>query len=152
MAENYYDLVNPAEDSAIVNDETSYNQQIEPIPKPALDIGIDYKDTIFKQIADDSAEASTLDLAAIEKFTTVSQRREEIYQVLDTMGEDTLVASALEIYAADITETNDEGQIMWATSDDGDVQKYITYLLNTMNVDKHLYGWAYSLCKYVIYF
>lgn len=134
------------QDKAIVQDDSSYDKQIKPVPKPALNIGIE-GDRVYQDIID-AADHSQLDVNAIEKFTSVSQRREDVYQALDTMGEDTLVASALEIYASDVTETNDDGRIMWVTSDDGDVQKYVTFLLDSMNVDKHLYGWAYSLCKY----
>ena len=134
------------QNTPIIRDEQSYNREIKPTPKPPINIGIE-GDRIYQDIID-ASEHSQLDISAIEQFGATSQRREDVYQVLDTMGEDTLIASALEIYASDVTETNDDGKIMWVTSDDSNVQKFVTFLLDSMNVDKHLYGWAYSLCKY----
>ena len=71
-----------------------------------------------------------------------------MYQLLDTMAEDPTIAAVLETYAEDATETNDDGRIVWCTSNDINIAKYITYLLDTMNVDKNSYRWVYSLCKY----
>jgi hypothetical protein len=33
-------------------------------------------------------------------------------------------------------------------SSDANIQKYVNYLLDTTNVDKNIYKWVYSLCKY----
>ena len=64
------------------------------------------------------------------------------------MSNDSMVASILETYAEDVVETNEQGRVMWADSSDVAVSKYVTYLLDALNVDKHLYGWAHSLIKY----
>ena len=64
------------------------------------------------------------------------------------MAEDTMLAAALEIYAEDVTEKNDNGRIVWAESEDPNIQKYINFLLDSFNIDKNIYGWVYSLCKY----
>ena len=68
--------------------------------------------------------------------------------MLDTMCQDSTISAVLETYAEDATEYNDQGQIVWVESSDPNVQKYVTYLLDTMNVDKNIYKWVYSLCKY----
>ena len=54
----------------------------------------------------------------------------------------------LETYAEDATETNDQGQIVWAESGDANIAKYINFLLENLNVDKNVFAWCYSLCKY----
>jgi hypothetical protein len=64
------------------------------------------------------------------------------------MSEDPTISAALEIYAEDSTETNDEGRVVWCESDDAEIVKFVTFLLDTMNVDKNIYRWVYSLCKY----
>jgi hypothetical protein len=64
------------------------------------------------------------------------------------MSEDPTISAALEIYAEDTTEANDQGRIVWCESEDPEVVKFVTYLLDTMNVEKNIYKWVYSLCKY----
>src|SRR5574344_1267370 len=64
------------------------------------------------------------------------------------MGEDVTVAAVLETYAEDATEYNDQGQIVWAESNDANIAKFVSFLLDSMNVDKNIYKWVYSLCKY----
>lgn len=93
-------------------------------------------------------KASSIDIAKIQSFTQASQTRETIYQLLDTMAEDSSIAAILETYAEDATETDDRGNIVWVESDNDDIVKYITYLLNSIQVNKHIYKWVYSLCKY----
>lgn len=139
-----------------VDDKDLYGKNIKTIPKPETNIGIDTKDIVINKIADSTSEdnihkegiASTLDISAIESFTTLSQSRDQVYALLDTMGEDPTVAAALEIYAEDATEYNDQGRIVWAESVDSNIGKYITFLLDTLNIDKNVYKWVYNLCKY----
>lgn len=133
--------------SVFQRDEDSYNKTINAVPKKDRGIGIDTTGQIYQNIID-SAEAGTLDMNKIESFLRMSQNREDVYELLDTMSEDSIVAAILETYAEDATERNEDGQIVWAMSEDENVQKFVTYLLDTMRVDKHIYGWVYSLCKY----
>lgn len=117
----------------------------EPAKKP--EIGIDTTDNLTTNILN-AAINNVLDISKLEGFSQVAQTRESIYKVLDSMGNDSIVSSILETYAEDTVESNDQGRIMWVESSNGDVAKYVTYLLDSMNVDKHLYSWAYSLIKY----
>ena len=134
-------------DKAFVNDENIYNKTVKAVPHPEKEIGIDLNDTVLQNIVG-TIETSNFDINSINSFTQVSQSRNQIYDILDTMCEDSTIAAVIETYAEDATETNDNGSIMWAESSDPDVQKFITYLLNSLNVDKNIYGWTHSLCKY----
>ena len=136
-----------AEEKAVVQDETVYNKKIEAIPKPEHGIGIEINDGLAKKIAD-IGETSQVDISLINSFTQVSQRRDELYKLIDQMSEDSIIAAILETYAEDATEYNDAGQIVWVESDKAEVAKYITFLLDSMQVDKNVYKWVYSLCKY----
>ena len=133
--------------TAFINDEQSYNSPIKNKPIPEKNIGIDTQELLFDNIAN-AGLSSQLDISALESFTQVSQSRDQMYAMLDTMSQDSIVAAVLETYAEDATEYNDSGRIVWAESSDGDVAKYITYLLDTIGTDKHIYKWVYSLCKY----
>lgn len=134
-------------DSAFVQDDELYGKKLNPTPPPQRNIGIDLDAQFLNQLAGEGV-SSHVDIAKIDAFSQVSQNREVIYQLLDTMAQDPTIASVLEVYAEDATETNDDGRIVWVESDDSDCAKYITYLLDTMGVDKYIYKWTYSLCKY----
>lgn len=121
--------------------------KIKPTPVKAPEIGVDTTGNLEKNILS-AAINGVLDISKLEGFSAVSQTRENMYKILDSMGNDSMIASILETYAEDTVETNDEGRVMWCESSDSNVAKYVTYLLDSMNVDKHLYGWAYGLIKY----
>lgn len=143
MAENIND-----NEKAIINDKNAYNKKIKPIPKPQPEIGLDKVDITDKIIEEIAGETSTVDLATLNSFTQVATNRNQLYNVLDLMGQDSIIASVLETYAEDATEYNDEGRIVWAESKDAEIGKYVNYLLKTMQIDKNAYPWVYSLCLY----
>lgn len=120
-------------------DPELYGTKVVSVPKPEQNIGIDTKGTFYDNIIG-AGLASQLDLSTIESFSQTSQNRNLIYNVLDIMAEDPTVSSVLEVYAEDATEANDAGHIVWAESDDILISKYINFLLDIMNVDKHIYG------------
>lgn len=134
-------------DTAFVHDDDLYNTKIQPVSVPQKEIGIDLNNTVMSNIAD-TIETSQFDVNALNSFTQVSRSRNEIYNVLDDMGNDSTLAAVLETYAEDATETNDQGNIVWCESPDADASAFVTYLLNALNIDKNIYKWTYSLCKY----
>lgn len=111
----------------------------------ALDI--DVKNTLADNIIE-AGLTSRLDMAAIENFTSVSNSRDQIYQMIDTMAQDSSVAAILRTYAEDVCEPADNGHVIWCESNDPNISKFINYLLNVMNADKNMYGWTHSLLKY----
>lgn len=141
------DNIQDIENSVYVEDPELYNKKIKATAPPERNIGIDTKQSFLDNVIQ-AGLASTLDLAKLQSFTQISQSRNTIYELLDTMAEDPTISAALEIYAEDSTETNDQGRIVWCESDDPNVAKFVTFLLDSMNVDKNIYKWAYCLCKY----
>ncbi len=135
------------ESSAFQVKSDLYGKKIHPIKKPQAEIGIDRTDSFVNNIVEEGT-SSQLDIAKIESFTQISNSRNTVYDLLDTMADDPMISSALEIYTEDVTETNERGQIMWCEADDPNINAYVTYLLDSMNVDKHMYKWAHSLIKY----
>ncbi len=104
-----------------------------------------------KSLVDNIIEAGlshTLDVSAIESFTSISNARDQIYQLIDTMCADSAVSSIVRTYAEDVCEAADNGHIVWCESNDPNIARFVNYLLNTMNVDKKIFGWVYSLIKY----
>lgn len=135
------------DNSVYQNDEDIYGKKIKAVPAPQKPIGIDVDGEMLDNIIN-AGKNGQLDISKIESFTQVAQNRENIYRLIDTMSEDSTVAAVLETYAEDATETNEQGRIMWCTSDKPEVADFVTFLLDTMNVDKNLYKWTYSLIKY----
>ena len=131
-------------DQVFQSDETIAGKRVNPIPAPEKEIGIDLENTVIDSVI----ESGTIDINSINSFTQVSRSRNEIYNILDEMGDDSIIAAVLETYAEDATETNDQGAIVWAESADSEALKFVTYLLNALNVDKNIYKWTYNLCKY----
>lgn len=130
-----------------MSDNEFIGKKTKAVPKEKEDIGIDMNNTLAKNIID-GIDGSYVDLSKLEAFTNVSQTRENIYKLIDTMSQDSTIASVIETYAEDCTDTNDKGQIMWCESSDPNVAKYVSYLLDVLNVDKHAYNWVNSLIKY----
>ena len=117
----------------------------KPYPDKMKDI--DLSGQLFDNIID-AAEKSSVDMNTINSFSSISRSRNSVYELLDLMAQDPTISAILQIYAADATETNDSGQVMWCDSDDEKVLGMVTHLLDSMNVDKYAYDWVYSLVKY----
>ena len=110
-------------------------------------LDIDTKKTLVDNIIE-AGLSSQLDIAKLENFTSISNSRDQIYQLIDTMAQDSSVSAILKTYAENVCEPADNGHIIWAEASDPNTSKFINYILNTMNADKNMYGWAYSLVKY----
>lgn len=121
--------------------------KVKAVPKPKTEIGIDTTDSLPINLIN-SAISSSVDISKIDGFSTVTQSREQIYKLIDTMAEDPILASYLKTISEDSVETNDSGKVIWCESSDEKCAKYITYLLDSINVDKHAYRWMHSLIKY----
>ena len=128
-------------------DDALFDKKVKPVAVPQHEIGIDLDNRVLDNVVD-TMQTSQFDINALNSFTHVSRSRNEIYDTLDDMGDDSIIAAVLETYAEDATETNDAGAIVWAESNDSEALKFVTYLLNALNVDKNVYKWTYSLCKY----
>lgn len=122
-------------------------QKIKAVPKPTTSM----TDLASLGIASEIAtigQVSKVDISELNSFTQIAQSRDQLYKALDTMGDDPMVAAILETYAEDATEYNEKGDIVWAVSDDANISKYINFLLQSIQANKHAYEWVYSLCKY----
>lgn len=129
------------------SDDTLFGKRIEPIPTESPNIGIDTDNSLILTLAD-SVVTNQTDINNLQSFTNVSRSRNDLYDTLDYMAQDTTLAAVLETYAEDATETNDQGDVVWCESDDVAVNKYVTFLLNSLGVNKNVFKWTYNLCKY----
>jgi hypothetical protein len=110
-------------------------------------LDIDTKKTLVDNIIN-AGLSSRLDAAKLENFTSISNARDQVYQLIDSMSQDSSVAAILRTYTEDVCEPADNGHVIWCESKDPKISKFINYILNIMNADKNMYAWTYSLLKY----
>lgn len=139
------DLIN--DEKAIIEPGELDGKKAKAVPMPDADIGVDTDQNIYDEIIL-AGDSSHLDISKIEEFTRVSQKRDEVYALLDSMCNDATIAAVLETYAEDSTERSEEGNIVWAEASDSKVSTYVNYLLASLGINKNVYRWVYSLCKY----
>lgn len=120
---------------------------INPAAKKPIEIGIDTKQSLTHSIID-AADIGVLDISSIDALSQSVQNREQSYQLIDSMAKDDVIAAVLDNYAEDIVQTNDSGQIVWVEADDSKILNYTSWLLDSLNIDKHIYQWAYCLVTY----
>lgn len=68
-----------------------------------------------KVLIDNIIEAglsSQLDIGALEKFTSVSNARDQVYTLIDTMCQDAAVSAIVRTYTADVCSPDDNGHIV----------------------------------------
>lgn len=141
--------IETVKETTFVPDDNIYDKPIETIPRPQPQIGIDVDNSLLGNIIDGySLESSHVDLSLLQSFTQVTRDRNTLYDTLDYMSQDTTLASVLETYAEDATETNEAGDIVWCESSDPNVTKFVTYLLDSLCVNKNIFKWTLCLCKY----
>ena len=122
--------------------------QIKSVPlQDTTKLDIDTNNKLLDNIID-AGLSNTLNISAIEEFTSISNSRDTMYQLIDTMGKDADVAAVVRTYAEEVCAPGDHGHIIWCESEDPKISKFVNYLLNVANVDKNIFGWAYSLIKY----
>lgn len=124
-----------------------YQNKTVSIPLERNDVHVDRSHDFYNNIID-AAESGELDINKINAFTGISRSRDQVYDLLDMMSEDPVISSALEIYASDVCEPNEQGRIVWPESSDPRVLGACDMILDMLNVDKNSYGWVYRLVKY----
>lgn len=139
------DLYN--EDSAFVQDDELYGKKITSSLPPERKKDVDLDKTLYQNIIG-AADASSLDLTAFNSLTNTANNRNELYNMIDSMCDDGTISAVVETYAEDSTERNDHGNIVWAESDDKEIVQYVTFLLDSMNINKNIFKWVFALCKY----
>ena len=134
-------------DTAFTDVEDIYNKSIRTVVTPERKKDVDLDNTLYNNIIDASI-SSQLDLNNLNTLNTVAQNRNQMYNIFDSMCEDGTISAVVETYAEDATERNENGNIVWVEANDSNVVKMVEYLLDTLNVNKNVYKWTHSLCKY----
>ena len=138
---------NNIEDSVYLTDDSIYGNKIKKVTTEGKESDVGISDVMYDNIIQ-SGINSTLDLSGINSLSQQATTRNEMYNIYDTMCEDGQISAVIKTYAEDATQRNAEGNIVWATSNDSNIAYLINYYIDSLNIDKNIYKWAYSLCKY----
>ena len=74
-------------------------------------LDIDTKQTLIDDIIEGGLNGG-LDISKLEEFTAISNSREQIYTLIDTMAADSDVSAIIKVYAEEATETADNGHVI----------------------------------------
>lgn len=138
---------NNIEDSVYLTDDSIYGNKIKKVTPEGKETDVGISDVMYDNIIQ-SGINSTIDLSGINSLSQQATTRNEMYNIYDTMCEDGQISAVIKTYAEDATQRNAEGNIVWATSNDSNIAYLINYYIDSLNIDKNIYKWAYSLCKY----
>lgn len=138
---------NNIEDSVYLTDDSIYGNKIKKVTPEGKETDVGISDVMYDNIIQ-SGINSTVDLSGINSLSQQATTRNEMYNIYDTMCEDGQISAVIKTYAEDATQRNAEGNIVWATSNDSNIAYLINYYIDSLNIDKNIYKWAYSLCKY----
>lgn len=121
-------------------------------PKPDDIIGTispESEDITVRQLNPENIESTTLiDATTLQDFFTISQNRNNKYLGFEEMLQDPIIAAAVEMYADDATAYNEEGNVIWAESDDADIAKAANRLIEVLGLNEKAWRHIYSLCVY----
>lgn len=134
-------------DSAFVQDDELYNTKIKSEVVPDRKRDIDLDKTLYSNIIE-AAASSQFDINSFNSLSQTATNRNELYNMIDSMCEDGTISAVVETYAEDATERNENGDIVWVESSRPEVAKYVEFLLDSLNVNKNIFKWTYSLCRY----
>ena len=73
-------------------------------------LDIDVKNTLIDNIVA-AGLTGGLDTTALENFTSISNSRDQIYQLIDTMSQDSTVSSIIRTYAEDVCAVADNDEL-----------------------------------------
>lgn len=138
---------NQEDNKAIVDDEKVYNRPTKAVPAPQPDIGLEDKHSVVNEILEVS-DSSQVNTQVLNEFLDTSKRRDNQYDLIDEMCNDSIPAAILELCTEDTVTSNEDNNIVWITADNPTIQKTCTFILDSFQVNKHIPKWANSLIKY----
>ena len=89
-----------------------------------------------------------VNFSQFSKFTELANDRATQYAAYDNMTSDIIISSALEMYADDASQYDNQGRLIWAESDNPELVEYIDKLLDTLSIGKSLWVIYYNLALY----
>lgn len=128
--------------------EKTFGIRIKPRLSDYNNLSIASPNNTLGDTLEDLQGTNLVDISQLDSFRTLSSDRENQYRIYDEMATDSIIASALEMYADDATQYNSKGQVIWAESEDSDVSAFANRLIDVLNLNKNAWSHIYSMVKY----
>lgn len=129
--------------------DNGFRLRLTPKPNNVNNVVSPTEDLTYKQVnAEDITSSALLDTQSIHEFCTISTNRHNKYVGFEEMLEDPIIAAAVEMYADDATQYNEQGNIIWAEGDNEDAVKAANRLINVLDLNEKAWRHIYSLCVY----
>ena len=84
----------------------------------------------------------------INEFRTMSMSRYRQYATYDEMANDTIISSALDMYADDATQTDASGERIWIQADEEKNEVLVSNIFEGLNIKDKIWKIARSLAHY----
>ena len=133
--------------SIFVPDPEIYGKKVNTLEPQDKKNDIDLDHSLYDNIIS-AGMSSQLNLSSLNSLSNAAQTRNEMYNIYDTMCEDGMMSAIIETHANEATERNDKGNIVWVEASNTKVSQIVDFFLDSINVNKNIYKWVYSLCKY----
>ena len=117
-------------------------------PSESKQLSMTKDDKSLVEFLEELTGSSLVDMSQLNQFRTIASDRESQYRLYDEMCNDTIIASALEMYADDATQYNSKGQVIWAESSNTDIADFANRLIDVLDLNKNTWSYIYSLVKY----
>jgi len=83
------------------------------------------------------------------QYQTFQTQRITLFTDYESMDEDSIISSALDIYADESTMKNEYGEVLSIKCDDAEIQDILHNLFyDVLNIEFNLWPWIRSMCKY----
>ena len=92
--------------------------------------------------------SSMIDISQLNEFRNIATNRESLYEVYDEMRNDSVISSALEMYADDATQYNRDGSVVWADSSNPNIAAFANRLIDVLGINANAWSHIYSLVTY----
>lgn len=84
----------------------------------------------------------------LNRFRNISDNRNSLYDLYDEMLKDVTISSAIEMYADDATQYDNDGKLIWVVSDDDTIARAGNRLLDVLRIPSNAWSHIYSLVLY----
>jgi len=115
-----------------------------------IDQFIDADKAAFKSASGQQFKKQTYDpFNNLQAMAVANARRNERYLDFDQMEYTPELASALDIYADEITTSNEFRNILRITCHNDEIKEILrTLFYDVLNIESNMFGWARNMCKY----
>lgn len=123
---------------------------ISKMPSDRSDLPVvDKKDELVDQM---EGSSDLISMSRLSEFRTISQDRSSQYESYDQMASDSIIAAALEIYADDATQYDEQGRVVWVESDSPEIAKAGNRLLDILEIPERAWKHIHQACLYGDYY